>query len=252
MAALRAGHFARHVFDRQEGFDMVRWVAYRHGFGTYMHFVKGFLSQDTQADAKKAQAQLVKRARGNRSRVHLDTIISPSYTSAIAQCIQLPGISGKGNNLFLMEYSPDQPANRDQLLDNFRCCWRRRAWTWRCSEQRSEVWQQARHPFVDHARRQRQLQLDDFAGLHLAGPSRMEEASISVFFLARRRECKEEEEALRASILEGRLPIAEQNIEHVTHDSSSVQTIKNKSGGADLVILGIHPKRHRNHGRRRL
>ena len=41
------------------------------------------------------------------------------------------------------------------------------------------------------------------------------------------------------SILEGRLPIAEQNIEHVTHEGSSVQTIKNKSGGADLVILGF-------------
>ena len=107
------------TFLRREGFDMVRWVAYRHGFGTYMHFVKGFLSQETQEDAKKAQAQLVKRARGNKSRVHLDTIISPSYTSAIAQCIQLPGISGKGNNLFLMEYAPDHPANRDQLLDNF-------------------------------------------------------------------------------------------------------------------------------------
>jgi len=40
--------------------------------------------------------------------------------------------------------------------------------------------------------------------------------------------------------VEGRLPIAEQNIEHVTHDSSSVQTIKNKSGGADLVILGFN------------
>ena len=35
------------------------------------------------------------------------------------------------------------------------------------------------------------------------------------------------------------MPIAEQNIEHVTHESSSVQTIKNKSGGADLVILGF-------------
>ena len=58
LAALRLGD---DTFDRQEGFDMVRWVAY-HGFGTYMHFVKGFLSEETQAEAKQAQAQLVKRA----------------------------------------------------------------------------------------------------------------------------------------------------------------------------------------------
>ena len=64
----------------------------------------------------------------------------------------------------------------------------------------------------------------------LQGHPDWREASISVFFLHDGENAKEEEEALRASILEGRLPIAEQNIEHVTHESSSVQTIKNKSG----------------------
>ena len=73
----------------------------------------------------------------------------------------------------------------------------------------------------------------------LQGHPEWDEASISVFFLHDGDNAKEEEEALRVSILEGRLPIAEQNIEHTTHEGSSVQTIKNKSGGADLVILGF-------------
>ena len=106
------------TFLRKEGFDMVRWVAYRHGFGTYMHYIKGFLTEDTQRDARKPSGTCETRP-WQQEPCHLDTIISPSYTSAIAQCIQLPGISGKGNNLFLMEYAPDHPANRDQLLDNF-------------------------------------------------------------------------------------------------------------------------------------
>ena len=72
----------------------------------------------------------------------------------------------------------------------------------------------------------------------LQGHPEWSESSISVFFL-HDGENAEEEEALRSSIVEGRLPIAEQNIEHVSHESSSVQTIKNKSGGADLVILGF-------------
>jgi hypothetical protein len=227
------------TFLRREGFDMVRWVAYRHGFGTYMHFVQGFLSHETQDDAKKAQAQLVKRARGNKSRVHLDTIISPSYTSAIAQCIQLPGISGKGNNLFLMEYAPDHPANRDQLLDNFgllvaagldlallRSSGRRFG-------NKHDI-----HLWINPEDASNSSLMILLAYI-LQGHPEWQEASISVFFLHDGENAKEEEEVLRASILEGRLPIAEQNIEHVTHESSSVQTIKNKSGGADLVILGF-------------
>ena len=72
----------------------------------------------------------------------------------------------------------------------------------------------------------------------LQGHPEWSESSISVFFL-HDGESAVEEEAMRTSIVEGRLPIAEQNIEHVRHESSSVQTIKNKSGGADLVILGF-------------
>ena len=74
----------------------------------------------------------------------------------------------------------------------------------------------------------------------LQGHPDWRDSSISVFFLHDGENAKEEEEALRANIVEGRLPIAEQNIEHVLHESSSVQTIKNKSGGADLVILGFN------------
>jgi hypothetical protein len=226
------------TFDRQEGFDMVRWVAYRHGFGTYMHFIKGFLSQETQAEAQKAHAQLVKRARGNRSRVHLDTIISPSYTSAIAQCIQLPGISGKGNNLFLMEYAPDQPANRDQLMDNFGLL--------AASGLDLALLRSSGRKFGNKHDIHLWITPEDSVNSSLMillayilqGHPDWSDASISVFFL-HDGENAEEEEALRASIVEGRLPIAEQNIEHVTHHSSSVQTIKNKSGGADLVILGF-------------
>ena len=218
---------------------MVRWVAFRHGFGTYMHFIKGFLTEETQRDARDAQAELVKRARGNKSRVHLDTIISPSYTSAIAQCIQLPGISGKGNNLFLMEYAPDHPANRDQLLDNFSLLV--------AAGLDLALLRSSGREFGNKHDIHLWINPDDASNSSLMillayilqGHPEWDEASISVFFLHDGDNAKEEEEALRVSILEGRLPIAEQNIEHVTHEGSSVQTIKNKSGGADLVILGF-------------
>ena len=51
--------------------------------------------------------------------MYIDTIISPSYTSALAQVIQLSGISGKGNNLILFEYESTQTKELYKVIDNF-------------------------------------------------------------------------------------------------------------------------------------
>ena len=178
------------TFDRQEGFDMVRWVAYRHGFGTYMHFVKGFLSEETQAEAKQGAGSTGQaRPRQPQSRspghhhqpfVHVGDCPVHSVAWHFRQGKQ-PVLDG----VFAGPAGQPRPTH-GQL--------------WAVggvglgpgvvAEQRSEVWQQARHPFVDHARRQRQLKPDDFAGLHLAGPSRLERREHQRVFPSRRRECR--------------------------------------------------------------
>ena len=66
------------------------------------------------------------------------------------------------------------------------------------------------------------------------------EASISVYFI---HQGSDDEHAtkIRDQILEGRIPIAEQNIEFIQtkNEDEVTQKIVNKSGGADLVILGF-------------
>jgi hypothetical protein len=52
------------------------------------------------------------------SNVYVDTLISPSYTSAIAQIIQLPSISGMENNLALFEYEHGNTKELCQILEN--------------------------------------------------------------------------------------------------------------------------------------
>ncbi|MDA3822503.1 MAG: hypothetical protein PF450_07850 [Bacteroidales bacterium] len=32
------------TFKRRSSFDMLRWISYKYGFGTYIHYIKGFLS----------------------------------------------------------------------------------------------------------------------------------------------------------------------------------------------------------------
>ncbi len=227
-------------FKRREGYDMVRWIAHRYGFGTYMHFIKGFLNSDTKLEAKQAQKELVDWARGSSSRVNLDTIISPSFTSAIAQCVQLPGLSGKGNNLFLMEYDPNNIENRDQLLDNLAILKAAdldhvllRS-SGRAYGNKHDI-----HLWITPEDGENASLMILLAYIIQSHPD-WEEASISVYFI---HQGSDDEHAtkIRDQILEGRIPIAEQNIQFIQtrNEKEVTKKIVNKSGGADLVILGF-------------
>jgi len=85
-----------------------------------MHMISGYLSKQTSDEAHEAQERLIKMAETSDSNVYIDTLISPSYTSAIAQVVQLPGISGKENNALLFEFSKQSPQHLDALVDNFK------------------------------------------------------------------------------------------------------------------------------------
>lgn len=106
-------------FERLGSFELLRWMAQRYGFGTYIHKISGYLSKSTNEEARVAKERLIKMAEASHSNVYIDTLISPSYTSAIAQTIQLPGISGKDNNLLLLEYSKTEASNLQNIVDNF-------------------------------------------------------------------------------------------------------------------------------------
>ncbi len=106
-------------FKRIAAFDLLRWMAQRYGFGTYIHKISGYLSKTTNEEARSAKERLIKMAEAAESNIYIDTLISPSYTSAIAQTIQLPGISGKDNNLLLLEFSKNEKDNLKDIVDNF-------------------------------------------------------------------------------------------------------------------------------------
>ena len=53
------------------------------------------------------------------SNVYIDTLISPSYTSALAQVVQLSSISGKENNLILLEYCEQELESFEDVIGNF-------------------------------------------------------------------------------------------------------------------------------------
>lgn len=109
---------SHHSFEREKILELMRWISHQHGFGTYFHLIEGYYSKQTHADAQKILARLVDTQIERGSTLYIDTMISPSYTSAIAQAIQTPSISGMENNMVMFEYDKRCPGELHRILDN--------------------------------------------------------------------------------------------------------------------------------------
>ncbi|MEO0734788.1 MAG: amino acid permease, partial [Bacteroidota bacterium] len=108
------------TFTRLGAFDLLRWLSHKYGFGTYLHYINGYLSHDTSETAAETKQRIIRMAESTDSRIYVDTIVSPSYTSAIAQIVQFPGIAGTDNNLLLLEYSKERDEGLQDIIDNFK------------------------------------------------------------------------------------------------------------------------------------
>ncbi|MDR0995804.1 MAG: amino acid permease, partial [Tannerella sp.] len=106
-------------FERDKVLELLKWISQEHGFGTYFHFIKGYYGRQTQADAQLSLRQLIDMQRGYGSSLYIDTMISPSYTSALAQVLQAPSISGMENNMVVFEYDKEQPEELPRIFENF-------------------------------------------------------------------------------------------------------------------------------------
>ncbi len=106
-------------FTRDNAFCLLNWISYKYGFGTYIHLIEGYFSKAMYNRSVEEHVALIKRYDKYKNQVYLDTLISPSYTSAIAQSIQLPGISGMENNMVIFEFNRQNPEEIDNIIDNF-------------------------------------------------------------------------------------------------------------------------------------
>ncbi|MDR2495774.1 MAG: amino acid permease [Tannerellaceae bacterium] len=109
---------SRHSFERDKVLEMMKWISHRHGFGTYFHYIEGYYDAETRAEADRILRRLIDMQRGCGNSMYIDTMISPSYTSAIAQVIQSPSISGMENNMVIFEYDKSQAAELARIASN--------------------------------------------------------------------------------------------------------------------------------------
>jgi len=228
-------------FDRNSVFDMTRWISHTYGFGTYMHFIEGFLNQETHKKSEDVQKRLLKQAEGFSNRVYIDTIISPSFTSALAQAIQLPGISGKGNNMILFDYVKTDKPELENILGNYTIL---KAKQLDVCILRSSIkgfgFRKEIHLWLTTSD-YRNATLIVLLGYILLGHPDWKEAHIKVLSIYNSKRLKHKQERIQEMIRSGRLPIAPQNIELIENlnDRPFKDIINERSNEADLSIIGF-------------
>ena len=220
---------------------MLRWISQKYGFGTYIHKIKGYLSKATNEEAQTAKKRLIKMAETSHSNVYIDTLISPSYTSAIAQVIQLPGISGTDNNLLMFEYSKNNPENLTNIIDNFKLI---KSIDFDVivlgSSDRGFGFKNEIHIWIT-ASDYENATLMILLGYIISGHREWKDSVIKIFAIYPEESCSEEEKKLFDLIQAGQLPISQKNIEVIPRkaDVETSTVISEKSKDADLTIVGF-------------
>lgn len=237
-------------FERLAAFDMLRWISQRYGFGTFIHRINGYLSKSTHQESKLAKERLIKMAEASRSNVYIDTLISPSYTSAVAQTIQLPGISGTENNLLLVEFSKLQPDNLPDIIDNFKLV---KSVEFDllilASTERGYGLRRSIHIWItsnDYGNANQMILL----AYIILGHREWRHGFIKIFAIFQEESCDEERIRLYTLIETGQLPISPHNIEVIPRkqDIDPRTIINQKSKDADLTIIGFREELVRHEG----
>lgn len=228
-------------FNRIAAFDMLRWISQKYGFGTYIHKIEGYLSRKTNEQAEADLKRLIKRAEMTESNIYIDTLISPSYTSAIAQVVQLPGVSGKENNLLMFEFSKHNPDNVKNIIDNFKLI---KSVDFDIiilgSCERGFGFKKEIHIWIT-SNDYENANLMILLGYIIIGHKDWKDAHIKIFAIYPEDNLVSERERLNILIETGRLPISPKNIElipkKIERDTRSI--ISEKSEEADLTIIGF-------------
>lgn len=228
-------------FRRDAAFQTLNWISYKYGFGTYIHKIPGYFSRETDEQARAELARLRELFDAEMNHVYIDTLISPSYTSAIAQSIQVPGISGMENNLVMLEFSKDEPEGLDSIIDNLGLI---DAGAFDigiiASSNKSVNFKGGIHIWIRSADFQNANLMILLSYIILGHPA-WRKSSIRIMQVCREGELESLKASQTGLLQAGRLPITETNIEWILEDEQvSFKSLVNKrSASAGLVLVGF-------------
>ena len=231
---------------RKNAFDVTRWIAYKYGFGTYIHYIKGYLSKQNFEDSQNIKHKLIE---GKKTNVYVDTLISPSYTSALAQVVQLSGISGTENNLILLEYCESDKDSFKDVMNNFNLLHTtgydvaimRSNNIKKDKKEEIHIWISP----TDYENSNMMILL----GYIILGHPEWKNAQIKVFTIYPKNKFEEYKNQMFEYIEDGRLPISPKNMKMVPYDEdvNYKETINKRSSNSDLTIIGFRDELVKKH-----
>lgn len=237
-------------FERLGAFDLLRWISQKYGFGTYIHMINGYLARQSSKEARMCKNRLIKMTESTESNIYVDTLISPSFTSAVAQVIQLPGIAGTENNLLIFEFSKRDPVKLEQILDNFKLI---KSIDFDViilgSSERGYGLKKQIHIWIT-ANDYENANLMILLGYIINGHREWRGSEIKIFSIYPQKTLDIEKEKLIKLIETGQLPISTQNVSFLASESDkdSRLVICEKSKDADLTIVGFRDEAVRHEG----
>ena len=221
--------------------QLLGWLCERHGFGTYLHFVPGMLDAAAYEESERLDARLVDLVQDVPG-VFVDTVVSPSYRTALAQSLQIPGVSGMENNTVLFSFAAnDSAAAVSEVVESalFTSVAKKNILVLRHgvrnfgTRRRIHVWLNWNDD--------RNAALMTLLTYILVGHKDWRRAQISIFAAFPAEEVAERRAHFEALMEGGRLPIRKQNVRFFSvNDSAAYHDLVEKtSADADLVVLGL-------------
>ncbi|MCT4589309.1 MAG: amino acid permease [Carboxylicivirga sp.] len=237
-------------FSHSKIFDVMKWISYKHGFGTYFHFLKGYYSKNTKTEANQIVEKMIREHHDEESSLYVDCMISPSYTTAIAQAIQSPSISGMENNMIVFEYLKSDPEAIESILDNISLT---RAGNYDVcvfsDANRNTVFKNGIHIWI-RSIDVLNANLMILLGFIILSHPDWRKGQVKIFSICNKEEIQTTRSQLQELVQTGRLPITLSNIEIIPHDedTSSKQLINEKSASAGLTIIGFREEQIKHAG----
>jgi amino acid transporter len=237
-------------FERKSAFNLLDWISYRYGFGTYLHLIKGYYSKQTSEQAGIELKRLIRLYGKGENHAFIDTLISPSYTSAIAQAIQVPGISGMENNMVLFEFDKEDPKGLPEILENFHLVHSGGFDVCILASSRNEInFNQRIHIWIQSADTDN-ANLMILLGYIITGHPVWRKSGIRIFEICKKENIEATNLRMKQILADGRLPITEKNIEIIIQEPgvSSKSIINSRSIDAALTIIGFRGETIRRNG----
>ena len=232
---------SKNTFNRPKPFELIKWISHRYGFATYIHLIEGYFSKASSRKSDEELQKLIQLSEIEESNVYVDTLISPSYTSAIAQIIQLPGVSGMENNMALFEYEHGNSKELKQIIDNYAlvkagnfdvCIY--------ANSPKAINFKQGIHVWIKPTDSENANLMILISYIILGHPD-WRKGFIKIFSLCKKDEEKQTWDQIVKLIQGGRLPISLHNVEIITmeEDVNPKTLINEKSAISGLTLIGF-------------